>query len=932
MAIMATEEPQIVPLDQKAASTKSVDEMALDEPVAPALNGHAEAEQSRADDDSAPVVNGKAKSPDTAVHAAAESHNRDAFAANGSISEQLPSDSISEQPKADLDTKMTDVVNTSEVDNMISPTTVPSVAEPATVSEKAVTTASPVQDTKPAESTATQPDPETSFEASMDVDTSTEQPELTPSAGQAGSTQATAISDEAVAASPGNSSQQPADLSKLDIQTSPNDGDPVSAEVSMADHPTSPSKVTRARDDDDVDEPASKRARTEEGSEPVLDSQMTLDDASPAPATGSVPDTVPDDQVITPFQNKQLRTQLAGLKKTKNGMNFRYSVEKLWPSLWGDYTAKVQNPVDLAFFELKLREDKYKTFGEFKTDVRLLHANAYAYNGATNGITNAAAVVRDQILARLPEVANSNEPVKLNRGKVQPTRHTEPRAATQPRRQSQPQAQQAATTPKIKTDTSDKAGPPTPASATAPAFALPPNGIPQIRRDSTRDDGDRPKRPIHPPKNRDLDYGSKANRKKKMDPDQRFHDEVLSEVKKGKYFHLNQWFMDPVDPVALNIPTYFNVIKKPMDLNSMTQKNYEGNYKNTKELEKDMKQIVTNAETFNGHDHEVSRVARELEDLFKAEVAKKDQWMRVHYPPEASPTANASAASPERSAHESEDESEAEDEDEPSSEAIRNLQQRLIEEQDKLNTLMTTKKPDLTMIEIQQGMVSLIQRKLIEEKTKFHDEKKPKAKKKSSSKSKSKPNSSSAAAASSKKVTTNNTPAPKKAASGGHKKSAPKKRMIGQLEKAVIADGIGELDGATLTKAVEIIKRDTGQNENDDGEMELDIEILTNEALIKLYDLIHKANPHIRAVLEKKPEHQAAAEPEPKARTGGPSKSKKNKPMGKAEQERKIEQLRELKAQLQRQGSGSQEPLPGQTEEDRGAESSEEDESDSEEE
>ncbi len=32
--------------------------------------------------------------------------------------------------------------------------------------------------------------------------------------------------------------------------------------------------------------------------------------------------------------------------------------------------------------------------------------------------------------------------------------------------------------------------------------------------------------------------------------------------------------------------------------------------------------------------------------------------------------------------------------------------------------------------------------------------------------------------------------------------------------------------------------------------------------------------------------------------------------MNKHEQERKIEQLRELKAQLQRHGSGSQEPMP----------------------
>lgn len=112
--------------------------------------------------------------------------------------------------------------------------------------------------------------------------------------------------------------------------------------------------------------------------------------------------------------------------------------------------------------------------------------------------------------------------------------------------------------------------------------------------------------------------------------------------------------------------------------------------------------------------------------------------------------------------------------------------------------------------------------------------------------------------------------------------------------------------------------------------MELDIDSLSTDALRRLYELIHKSNPSIRASLEKKPEYSNPAEAEPKPKPNAPSKAKKNKPMNKHEQERKIEQLRELKAQLQRHGSGSQEPLP-EVEGNRPVESSEE-ESDSEEE
>lgn len=131
--------------------------------------------------------------------------------------------------------------------------------------------------------------------------------------------------------------------------------------------------------------------------------------------------------------------------------------------------------------------------------------------------------------------------------------------------------------------------------------------------------------------------------------------------------------------------------------------------------------------------------------------------------------------------------------------------------------------------------------------------------------------------------------------------------------------------------------------------MELDIEQLSPEALGKLYDLVCKALPNLvkglRAQAQPAP---AAAEPSSAASSTSKSKQpkvpkpKKNKPMNKLEQERKIEQLRELKAQFSRGGSGSQEPLPSVEDASAldaagmstmmGADSSEEDESDSEEE
>ncbi|RWA13082.1 hypothetical protein EKO27_g2035 [Xylaria grammica] len=924
---MASEQSQSVPLEAKTTDPSPTEEMEVDEPVSKAVNGSIKSDDV-AQPDTAPITNGDTQKPSESVGEGAQDSQKDkVFATNNNSSDSSTPKPVPE-PLSKGDTEMTEVNGTTgtegkqlehKADNDSPAATTPSAAETKKV-EKVDTEATASTDASTAEPKATpkkdtngeDPSPDINAD-SMDIDVLTERPDVASSAEHADNTQNTStVSDVQMVSSPLESSQ-PGDLSKLEIKATQEEENisPTQEDTPMIESITSPTKVAREREEDDTEEPAAKRARTEEAAETTLDSLVvasTADTDASAQQAGNreLDKAIPDSLPITPYQNKRTREVLANVKKTKNGGNFRKSVQELWPGLWNDYSAKIDNPVDISLMEVKLREDKYANYGEFKADVNQLYENAVLFNGVLHDVSRAAAQVRDYILVRMPEIIHTKAPAKPEKGKAQPTRHAEPRAANQPRRPSHSQTQAPATSPKPKAEPSAL---PITASSSAQAFAIPPSGIPQIRRDSTREDNDRPKRPIHPPKNRDPEYSSKASRKKKLDPDQRFFDIVLDEVKKVKHYAINQWFLSPVDPVALNIPNYFKVIKKPMDLATMTEKNYDGEYKTMKDLEKDMKLMVHNSEIFNGPDHDVSNQARQLEELLKSQLAGKERWMERHYPSAAPSATHASAASPERSIAESDDDSEGGGEEEDNN-VIQELQQRLNEEQGKLNQLVNSKKPDLTMVEVQQSMVTILQRKLVEERTKFHSEKKPKKKKSASSKSKSKASGSGSLNAN--KKSSGSVSTSKKPTGNNKKPPAPKKRAIGALEKAVIAEGINELDGNTLTKAVEIIKRDTGQNENDDGEMELDIDSLTVDALGKLYDLINKAHPHIRQTLAKKPEYSSAAnlEPEPKIKPGGLPKAKKNKPMNKHEQERKIEQLRELKAQLQRHGSGSQEPIP----------------------
>ena len=74
-----------------------------------------------------------------------------------------------------------------------------------------------------------------------------------------------------------------------------------------------------------------------------------------------------------------------------------------------------------------------------------------------------------------------------------------------------------------------------------------------------------------------------------------------------------------MDPVALQIPTYFEVIpkKNARDLRTIRQKLEAEKYDSVEAFEADMDLMVDNAVTFNGADSEVGQVAFVLRDKYR---------------------------------------------------------------------------------------------------------------------------------------------------------------------------------------------------------------------------------------------------------------------------------------------------------------------------
>lgn len=751
-----------------------------------------------------------------------------------------------------------------------------------------------------------------------------------------------------------DSSSNPPSMSNLAIDASQDASVADKMDINMAESSSQTNKVARGREEDTSEEPAAKRARTEPpvteadvkpaavkqdmDNHQAKDESDDVDEELPVPVPmdvdpassssheealalvpkpiralpGSIMHTTSYDKPISEYANREIRKALGSVKKTKAGGNFKDSVAKLWPVLAESYHARVKKPMDIGLMERNLRTQSYKNIGEFKADLDLLFLNSYYFNGAEHEVTKSAESLIGSVLYKLVDTPldelNKSSSSQAKASSSSSTRHAEPRAATQPKPKPAPAP----------------AKPPPPVAAPAAKIAQSPiYAAPAARRDSK--DDDRPKRPIHPPK-KELGYDGKGSRKKKLSPGLKYCDDLLRDLVKPKSHGMTWIFLKPVDEARDGAPGYYTIIKKPMDLETMTAKLHEGKYASADDFRSDFDLMLNNCFTFNPAGTEVHALARNLESYFL------DKWAGIHaYIAKHASRAPARRASSPGAGIKDESDGEAPaSEPEPELPAahldhIRELKKKI----DAVDASITKHKEqyteevansadpsDTSKLDILMSIIQMLNKDLGDKKKKLAELEAAAPAPKPKPTAKAKKAAVAGHATSSKRAAGGS----KKASGAGGKKSG--KRIMSTIEKEAIANGINELDGTFLEQAVAVIKRDTNQEENGDGELELEIEQLSTDALNKLYDLMCLGIKGFRTNVEGLVKHaQAAAAPPAAAAAAGLAargqKPKKNKPMGKGEQERKIEHLEKLKAQYTatkgRQGSGSQEP-PGTNE------------------
>lgn len=124
-----------------------------------------------------------------------------------------------------------------------------------------------------------------------------------------------------------------------------------------------------------------------------------------------------------------------------------------------------------------------------------------------------------------------------------------------------------------------------------------------------------PKRVKRPPTN--SSKLSKGPVRKALTPEMQFCSQILKELTKKANLVISWPFLDPVDPVKLNIPDYFTIIKQPMDLNKIRSKLLETKeYSSSDEFEADVRLIISNCLLYNGIESDVATMCRGFERLF----------------------------------------------------------------------------------------------------------------------------------------------------------------------------------------------------------------------------------------------------------------------------------------------------------------------------
>jgi hypothetical protein len=91
---------------------------------------------------------------------------------------------------------------------------------------------------------------------------------------------------------------------------------------------------------------------------------------------------------------------------------------------------------------------------------------------------------------------------------------------------------------------------------------------------------------------------------------------LLKLLEKLKGYDYAYPFLRPVDPVADGVPSYWEVIREPMDLGTMERKLRQGGYHSEEGFHADVSKIISNSYAFNPKEFKIYAVTKKFESFY----------------------------------------------------------------------------------------------------------------------------------------------------------------------------------------------------------------------------------------------------------------------------------------------------------------------------
>ncbi|KAI8096760.1 uncharacterized protein BX664DRAFT_65711 [Halteromyces radiatus] len=329
--------------------------------------------------------------------------------------------------------------------------------------------------------------------------------------------------------------------------------------------------------------------------------------ATSAPVPSSIPVSAPrprtDKDICTAILNKTM--------ESRHAFEFIRPVDPIKQGI-PQYTQIIKKPMDLGTIKSKLKANEYLSVKQFDDDVRLMLSNCYKFNPPNTYVYNEA--------KQLEEVYNNeygtyfgtqrltSTPVSPRHITTIPDTTTTTTLAEKPisvtkAATASPTIGQHAKSPLIASHKLDQHVPSSPTAIKKE----------KVRKSSV---SNVPTGPLTTGLPAPGSTGPSKHRA--IQP-------LMDEKNTEKCRHILSllWnqpeslaFHYPIDVVALNIPSYLDIIKRPMDLSTVRENLDKGNIKTIWDFERDVRQIFWNCFRFNDSMSVISQQAQSLQSYF----------------------------------------------------------------------------------------------------------------------------------------------------------------------------------------------------------------------------------------------------------------------------------------------------------------------------